>query len=42
MSPEKIIQNKITEEINLIPEENRQELYELIRSFRTNLKQKKK
>ncbi|VEP18060.1 conserved hypothetical protein [Hyella patelloides LEGE 07179] len=41
MSPEKIIQNKITEEINLIPEENRQELYELIRSFRTNLKQKK-
>lgn len=38
MSLEKIIQNKITEEINLIPEENRQELYELIRDFRTSLK----
>ena len=41
MSGEKIIKQKITEEINLIPESNRHELYELIHNFRTNLKPKK-
>lgn len=41
MFPEKIIQKKITEEINLIPQETRQESYELIHNFRTNLNQKK-
>ena len=34
MSPEQII-----EEINLIPEEKRQELYKLIRDFRIGLKE---
>ena len=37
MSPRHISQNQITEEINLIPEENRQELYEIIHSFRVSL-----
>jgi len=39
MSPEQIIQKQIAEEIDLIPEEKRKELYELIRNFRVNLKE---
>jgi hypothetical protein len=38
MSSEPITQKQIEEEISLIPEENRQELYELIYSFRVGLK----
>jgi hypothetical protein len=38
MSSEPITQKQIAEEISLIPEENRQELYELIRNFRVGLK----
>jgi hypothetical protein len=39
MSSEQITQKQFVEEISLIPEENRQELYELIRNFRIGLKQ---
>jgi hypothetical protein len=38
MSPEQIDRNQIIEEINLIPEDKRQELYNLIHQFRISLK----
>jgi hypothetical protein len=37
MSPEQIDRNQIIEEINLIPENKRQELYNLIHQFRISL-----
>jgi iron complex outermembrane recepter protein len=37
MSPEQIDRNQIIEEINLIPEDKRQELYNLIHQFRISL-----
>ena len=37
MSPEQIDQNQIIAEINLIPEDKRKELYELIHKFRMDL-----
>ena len=40
MYQEKFIQNKIAEEVSLIPGKNQQELYELIRDFRTSLNSK--
>jgi hypothetical protein len=41
MSSEQINQNQIIEEINLIPEDKRQELYDLIHKFRMGLNQPK-
>jgi hypothetical protein len=38
MSPEQIDQNQIIAEINLIPEDKRKELCELIHNFRIGLK----
>ncbi|MGL6345065.1 MAG: hypothetical protein ACRC80_38670 [Waterburya sp.] len=37
MTPEQINQNQIIEEINLIPEDKRTELYDLIHKFRMGL-----
>jgi nicotinamide mononucleotide adenylyltransferase len=37
MSPEQIDRNQIIEEINLIPEDKRKELYNLIHQFRISL-----
>lgn len=37
MFPEQIDRNQIIEEINLIPEDKRQELYNLIHQFRISL-----
>lgn len=37
MTPEQINQNQIIEEINLIPEDKRKELYDLIHKFRISL-----
>jgi hypothetical protein len=37
MSLEQIDQNQIIDEINLIPEDKRKELYELIHNFRISL-----
>lgn len=37
MTPEQINQNQIIEEINLIPEDKRKELYDLIHNFRIGL-----
>lgn len=42
MSPEQIDQNQIIAEINLIPEDKRKELYELIHQFRMSLERSPK
>ncbi len=41
MSPEQINKNQIIAEINLIPEDKRKELYDLIHKFRVGLNQPK-
>lgn len=41
MYQEEFIKNKIVEKVSLIPREKQQELYELIRDFRTSLNPKK-